>query len=123
MKLNKIKISKKENFEFCKGGFLIYLIIDRKNDSLKFITTVFSEKSFIPLSIRNCVSKVKDDSNKKKYPAFLEIDEKRFCVNLVQFIPGNSKMSLLQLKKLFVFVSRSWAVLLKRIASQDLLAL
>ncbi len=117
---NKIVLSKNNCFEFCYRGFLIFIEIDRENKILKLKTTVFSEKNFIPLSIRDCVDRVYFESEKKKLPSFLEMQENLYTIDLVQHIPGNSKMSLFQLIKLFTFIARSWAPILKRLASQDL---
>lgn len=120
--LNKIVLSKKDSFEFCYRGFLIFIDIDRERDIINLKTKVFSEKTYIPYSVRNCVERVAEESVNKKLPSFLEIEENNYCVNLIQNVPGNGRMSLFKLIKLFIFVARSWAPILKKLASQDLLS-
>ena len=117
----KVILSKNELFEFYSKGMLINIEVDRKRDLIRLRTTVFSETGFIPFSIRECVSNVTESCLNKKYPALLVIKEEHCKVDLIQEFEGGVEVPLIKLIKLFTFVARSWAPLLKRIAENDLL--
>jgi CRISPR/Cas system CMR-associated protein Cmr3 (group 5 of RAMP superfamily) len=118
--LNKIVLSKTDCYEFCDKGFLFYIEVDRDLSVFRLKTTVFSEKNFIPFSIRECVDKVLEKAKKKKNPIYLKINESLNSVELIQEIFVDIDISVVKLERLFSFVARSWASVLKRIANQDL---
>jgi len=119
-KIKKLFLGKKTKIEICYKGFLIRGYIDFENPNFKLRTTIFSAKNYIPLSIRNCVEKVLKSSKTKKFPAYLEIDEENYSVDLVQEVPKLLNSSIYKLAKIFIFVARNWAPLLKHLAKQDL---
>jgi hypothetical protein len=119
-KIKKLFLGKKTKIEICYKGFLIRGYADLEKPNFKLRTTVFSEKNYIPLSIRGYVEKILKSSKIKKFPAYLEIDEENYSVDLVQEVPILLSSSISKLVKIFVFVARSWAPLLKHIAKQDL---
>lgn len=103
--------------EFSFRGFLVRKEVAK--DCVLLKTTVFSEKDFIPLSVRKCVSNIFEKNKNKKFSVFLEINEKEFFIDFVQRIPLRSKNIKNPILKLFVFAARSWAVILKKIAFED----
>ena len=119
--MKKVVIAKNETFEFLSGGLLIIIEVDRDRSIFRLKTRVFSEKSFIPFSIRECVDKILIKALNKKFPIYLSIDEKTNSVDLIQEFEGGVNIPLIKLVKLFVFAARSWASILKKIAGQDLL--
>lgn len=118
--IKKVIISKKGHFEFYSRGMLINIDVERENQILRFRSTVFSELDFIPFSVRDCVERIFYFSSNKKFPTYLVLDEDSNSVELVQEFEGAVEVPLLKLLKLFTFVARSWAPLLKRLADNDL---
>lgn len=116
----KIVIAKKESFEFVCKGLLVFAEIDKENNIFRLRTTVFSEDTFIPFSIRSCVSKIFGCSLDKKFPAYLVINEEEKKVEFIQEFYRGIDIPLVKLLKLFTFAARSWAPILKKIAKQDL---
>lgn len=118
--IKKIILSNREHFEFFNRGMLINIDVDRKNNVLRFRSKVFSETEFIPFSVRDCVERIFEFSTNKKHPTFLVLDEDNNSVDLVQEFDGGIDVPLLKLLKLFTFVARSWAPVLKRLSDNDL---
>jgi hypothetical protein len=121
--IKKVILSKKDLFEFFSKGMLTNIEIDRERNILRFRSTVFSESSFIPFSVRDCVDKVFERSSNKKFPTYLVLDEPNNKVDLVQEFEEGIEVPLIKLLKLFTFVAKSWAPLLKRISDKDLMEL
>lgn len=121
IKLNKIVLTKNESFEFIIKGMLIYVEVDREKAIFRLKSTVFSENNFIPLSIRECVNNLFEASFSKKNPTYLQIDKPASRVDLIQEFYGEINIPVIKLVRLFSFLARSWASILKRIAKQDLL--
>lgn len=117
-KLKKILLSQKECLESCYKGMLVQLYFDEERNIFKLKSLVFSEKDYIPHSIRGCVERVRRGSLEKKYPAYLERDA--YSIYFVQEVPGKVNISSMKLVRIFVFAARAWATILKRIANQDL---
>jgi hypothetical protein len=121
--IKKVILSKKVLFESFSRGMLTNIEVDRERYILRLRSTVFSESSFIPFSVRDCVDRIFEMASNKKYPTFLVLDELNNKVDLVQEFEGGIDVPLIKLLKLFTFAARSWAPLLKRIADKDLLEL
>ena len=119
--IKKFVIAKKDKFEFVSKGLLVKAEICADGTILRFRSVVFSEKTYIPHSIRECVNNVYISSQKKKLPTILVINEALNTVELIQEFPDGVSVSIVKLLKLFTFVARSWAPILKKIAGQDLL--
>ncbi|KPK32079.1 MAG: hypothetical protein AMS24_05015 [Chlamydiae bacterium SM23_39] len=115
MKDKILKFSNK--VEICFKGLLVFIERDISNKEIILKTTVFSERDFVPISIRKCVKKI-FEKNKK---AFLSIDEKRFAVDFIQKIPLKAEKFLLKIIRLYLLVAKSWALILKKLAEQDFL--
>lgn len=120
--MDKVTLSKKKKIEICYRGMLVYIHVQRENNALFLKTTVFSEKGFIPHSVQSCINKINEKARHKKMPTYLEINED-LSVAIVQKVAGNISVPLIKIIKLFVFIARSWAPLLKRVADQDLLSI
>lgn len=116
MNIKDIKLD--SNLEVCLKGFLIFIEKDIKNKEIILKTTVFSEKDFIPISVRKCVKKI-FEKNKK---AFLVIDEKRYAVDFFQKVPLTAEKVLFKVVRLYLLVAKSWALILKKLAEQDFLS-
>lgn len=117
--IKKVVLSKKQTFEFKEKGLLVFAEVDSKRSCFKFYTRVFSEKEFIPFSVKSCVEKNFSKKN-KKIPLYLSLNEEENAVDLIQEFSGDIKIPVLKLLKLFVFAARSWAPILKKLAQQDL---
>lgn len=119
--IQKIVLSEKSKFEFFFKGLLIFVEIDKAKEKIRLRTTVFSEKNYIPLSVRSCVEKLFEKNSNKKFPLILEIDYLSNKVDLVQDFIGDVNIPIIKLIKLFSFIARTWAPILKKIAKNDLL--
>lgn len=106
--------------EFKKDGFLFFL--EKKEKYFLLSTIIFSEKEYIPISVRKCVERI-SSKKQKKYPFSLKIDEKKYSIQFSQKIPLKINSSYKNLEKMFIFSAKSWALILKRIAEQDFLAI
>ena len=119
LKIDKIVLSKKNQFEYCYRGMLFFISFDKDLNEIEFKTTVFSEKDFIPQAICLCAEEVYKSSEYKKYASYLSIDKESFSVNLIQSFPASQKLSLMKLIRLSSFIARSWAITLKKVAERD----
>ena len=118
--LKKILLENIKYYEICYKGMLFSININERLSTIDLKTLVFSEKSYITISIKSCVNKVFESSKRNQFPSFLRIDEENFSVEFIQRIPVSANISIHKLIKLFVFASRSWATILKNIAKKDL---
>ena len=117
--MNKIVLKKKDYYEFYEGGLLIVASLNEESSCFRLSARIFSEREFIPFSVRDCVEQILN-KKKSKYPLFLQINEEEKAVDLVQEFVGGANISLVKLLRLFSFAARSWARLLKKLAKRDL---